>query len=70
MGHGGRWELRNLFFSHYDLLGPSKEKREEEKERSANWLANSPQNNDQLAFPACWPPPLGCIATPSVFWVV
>ncbi len=66
MGHAGRWELRNLFFllSHYDLLGPSKEKKK--KERSANWLANSPQTNDQLALPACRPPPLGCLATPSV----
>lgn len=61
-----RWELRNLFFlpSHYDLLGPSKEKKK--KERSANWLANSPQTNGQLALPPCRPPPLGCLATTSV----
>lgn len=37
-----------------------------EKERSANWLANSPQTNGQLALPACRPPPLGCLATPTV----
>lgn len=44
-----------------DLLRPKKE-----KERSANWLANSPQTDGQLALPACRPPPLGCLATPSI----
>lgn len=66
VGHAGRWELRNPFslLSHYDLLGPSKEKKK--KERSANWLANSLQTNGQLAMLACWPRLLGCLATPSV----
>lgn len=36
------------------------------KERSANWLAKSPQTNGQLALHACRPPLLGCLATPSV----
>lgn len=41
-------------------------KKKKKRERSANWLANSPQTNGQLALPVCWPALLGCLATPSV----
>lgn len=68
VGHAGRWELRNLFSSPLTMtsLDHVKEKKKKKKERSANSLANSPQTNGQLASPACRPPPLGCLATPSV----
>lgn len=65
VGHVERWELR--FFSPSLWLWPPWTKKEKkERERSANWLANSPQTNGQLAVPACRPPPLGCLATPTV----
>lgn len=66
MLEGGSWEI---FFSSpltMTSLDHVKEKKKKKKERSANWLANSPQTNGQLASPACRPPPLGCLATPSV----
>lgn len=47
-------------------LWPARTKKKKEKKWSAYWLASSPQSNGQLASPAWRPPPLSCIATPSV----
>lgn len=68
-GHesGTCWKVRvKICFFLLWLWPPWTKKEKRERERSANWLANSLQTNGQLAVPACRPPPLGCLATPTV----